>query len=191
MDNEKIKEISKKVILTVLLAGGIAIAFTSPQFGYKMLPQLIRYFSWKVKNKKNKKKIYDIFYQLRRDGLVKMEYRGKQLHISLTGEGKKKAGRYQIDNLKIKKPRKWDKRWRILIFDIQEKQRIKRDALRGKLKELGLFKLQDSVWVCPYNFKNEMEMLRAFFGLTKKEMKIIVASDIEEEIVIKDFFRLK
>ncbi len=91
-----------------------------------------------------------------------MDYRGKQLYITLTPEGRKEVGKYQIDDLEIKKPLRWDKKWRILIFDIKEKNKIKREALRGKIKQLGLYPLQKSVWVCPYKFYKEMDMLRRF-----------------------------
>jgi CRISPR-associated endonuclease Cas2 len=119
-----------------------------------------------------------------------MEYRGKQLYISLTKEGKKKAGRYQIDDLKIAKPSRWDGKWRLLIFDIEDKQKLKREALRGKLKELGLFQLQKSVWICPYFFRKEIGILRQFFGFTLKEMKVITALEIEGDREARQYFRL-
>ena len=86
---------------------------------------------------------------------------------------------------------RWDKKWRILIFDIKEKNKIKREALRGKIKQLGLYPLQKSVWVCPYKFFKEMDMLRRFFGLQKDEMKTITASEIEDDKNIRSFFGLK
>jgi DNA-binding transcriptional regulator PaaX len=128
---------------------------------------------------------------LKNKGLLKMEYQGKQLHISLSEEGKKVAEKHQIDDLKIRKPKKWDKNWRILIFDIKEKKKIKREALRGKIIEFGLFQLQKSVWVYPYDFQKEIELLRNFFGLTDEEMQIVIASRIENDKTAKLFFGLK
>lgn len=185
------KEITKIILKGILLAGGIAVASTSPYFVSRVLPKIIKYARYRQKQKEfEKKNFYNVFYRLKRQGLVKMEYRGKQLYISLTKEGKKKAGRYQIDDLKIKKPLQWDKKWRVLIFDIKEESRTKREALRGKIKELGLYQLQKSVWVCPYNFFKEMDLLRRFFGLKNDEMKIITASEIEDDRNIKSLFGL-
>jgi DNA-binding transcriptional regulator PaaX len=154
------------------------------------LPKLIKYFAWKIKNKTDKKKACDVFSRLCRQGIVRMEYKGRQLHISLTEEGKKKAGKYQIDDLEIKKLKKWDKKWHILIFDIQNKKKIKREALRGKIKELGLYQLQKSVWIYPYDFQKEIVLLRNFFGLTKDEMKTIVASEVEDDKNVRIFFKV-
>jgi CRISPR/Cas system-associated endoribonuclease Cas2 len=186
------KEITKIILKGILLAGGIAVASTSPYFVSRVLPKVIKYARYRQKQKAlEKKKFYNVFYRLKKEGFIKMEYRGKQLYINLTEEGKEKVGKYQIDDLKIKKPLRWDKKWRVLIFDVEEKNRIKREALRGKLKELRLYQLQKSVWVCPYDFFKEMDMLRRFFGLKNFEMKIITASEIEDDGNIKTFFGLK
>lgn len=182
-----------KIILKGLLYGGgfVALSIASPTFPAKIFPQLIKWARYEMKKRQyRKRRFYNAFYYLKKQGLVNMEYRGKQLYITLTKEGKRKAGRYQIDDLEIKKPAKWDGKWRILIFDIEDRHKVKREALRGKLKELGLFQLQKSVWVCPYHFRKEVDILRRFFGLNLKEMKIITASAIEGDQEAKQHFRL-
>jgi hypothetical protein len=182
-----------KIILKGLLYGGgfVALSIASPTFPAKIFPQLIKWARYELKKKQYKKrKFYNAFYYLKKQDLVNMEYRGKQLYISLTKEGKKKAGRYQIDDLKIAKPSRWDGKWRLLIFDIEDKQKLKREALRGKLKELGLFQLQKSVWICPYFFRKEIGILRQFFGFTLKEMKVITALEIEGDREARQYFRL-
>ncbi|EKE10949.1 MAG: hypothetical protein ACD_15C00170G0001 [uncultured bacterium] len=120
-----------------------------------------------------------------------MDYKKGQLFISLTKEGREKAKKYDIDFLEIKKPKKWDRKWRILIFDIADKHRVKREALRGKIKELGLFQLQKSVWICPYEFFKEVAVMRDFFGLSNEEMQIITATSIENDHDARIFFNLK
>ncbi|UMX47640.1 MAG: hypothetical protein L7H18_04315 [Candidatus Nealsonbacteria bacterium DGGOD1a] len=141
-------------------------------------------------DKDSGKKFYNAFYYLKKRGLVKVVYRGNQMYIYLTDEGKKKAGKYKINDLKIKTAKKWDRKWRILIFDIANKQGTKREALRGKIKELGLYQLQKSVWVCPYEFAKEMQLLRDFFGLESQEMKIITAIQIEDDAPLRRHFRI-
>jgi len=182
-----------KSILKVLLAAGlITVACASPRFSRVMMAHLLN--SEKRKNGlsgKDRKKYYNAFYYLKRNKLLDIEYRGNQMYFSLTDQGKKKAGRYKIDELEIKKQQQWDKKWRVLIFDIQDIHKAKREALRGKLKELGLFQLQKSVWVCPYEFKKEMDILRDFFGLDTGEMKVISASEIEADEAIRKYFNLK
>jgi len=188
------KNISKKILKGILVGGAFAVASTSPIFARKLIPALIKDFEFEQKRKRKREELdrfYNSFYYLRKKGLLKMEYRGKQLYVSLSDEGKLLAKKYSIDELKIKKPKHWDKKWRILIFDIEERYRSKREMLRGKLKELGLYQLQKSVWVCPYQFQEEVEILRNFFGFNGEEMTMIIASEIEKERELKNFFNLK
>lgn len=185
------KAITRMILKGILLGGAIVVASTSPYFVSRVLPRLLKYGAHKSKNKNQKKEVYDIFYQLKNRNLIQFEQRGKQIYINLTEEGKRKAGKYQIDNLEIKKPKKWDAKWRILIFDIKDREKIKREALRGKIKEMGLFQLQKSVWVCPYDFQKEADILRSFFGLKKEEMQMITASEIEDDRKAKTFFKIK
>ena len=61
----------------------------------------------------------------------------------LLKKGNEKAGWMQIDDLKIAKPKKWDKKWRLVIFDIAQIEKIYREELfRGKLKKLGFLSLK-------------------------------------------------
>jgi len=181
--------LSKEILKTFLIAGGIIIASTSPYFLTRFLPKLIKHVSYRLScRKKKNRKFTNAFYYLRSKGFIKIENRKEQIYISLTEEGRKKAGKYQIDELKISKPRKWDKKWRVLIFDIQDKHKIKREALRGKIKELGLYQLQKSVWIYPYKFQKEIKLLRDFFGLNNNEIKVITATEIEDDHAIQEFF---
>ena len=96
----------------------------------------------------------------------------------------------QIDSLKIKKPKKWDKKWRVVVFDIVELKKIRREAFRGKLKELGFRPLQKSVWVHPFNCKDEIALLRRFFGLSENDIRLITANKIEKDKELKSLFKL-
>jgi len=176
--------IVRDLFYSLAVGGAVAIALTSPYFLVNLLK---KYPTWK---KYPKKKVYDNFYLLRKRGYIKLERKNNQIYISLTQEGKKKAGLFQIDDLKIKKPKKWDRKWRVLIFDIAQLKKIYREALRGKLKVLGFYQLQKSVWVHPFDCKAEIKMLKDFFGLSDREIRLIVAENIGEYGEIKKFFKM-
>jgi len=80
----------------------------------------------------------------------------------------------------------WDGKWRLLIFDVEQSERWKRDALRDFLSRLECVLLQKSVWVHPYDCRAEIEVLREFLGLSEKHLKYI-----EANITGKDADRLK
>ena len=179
------QEISKEVLIWLLYAGAITLAATSPYF----MPSLLkRYVRWrKYKNKK----IYDAFYRFKKQGLINIEKSNHQVYISLTERGKEKAGKYQIDDLFIKKQKKWDNKWRIIIFDIPENSKIKREAFRGKIKELGFYPLQKSVWIYPYPCQKELKLLQDFFNFPVKNFRLIEANNIGDDGFLRKHFNLK
>jgi len=79
---------------------------------------------------------------------------------SLTKEGREKL----IRILPFwHEPKKWDGKWYLVIFDIPEKIRLKRDIFREDLRKLGFGQLQASVWISPYNYLNNiLEIIRFY-----------------------------
>ncbi len=178
-------EIVKDIFKGLAITGAIYIAAGSPYFALNIGKAI------KDLRKHNKKKVYDSFYNLKRQGYIRAKYTKGQIYISLTEKGKRKAGWLQIDELKIKKPKKWDKKWRIAMFDIAELKRNHREAFRGKLKELGFYQFQKSVWIHPFDCGDEISLLRDFFGLTKKDIRLLVAENIEGDKEFKEVFKLR
>lgn len=53
--------------------------------------------------------------------------------------------------------RPWDGLWRVVIYDIPEKQNLLRDRLRRELRRLGYKFMQKSVWLTPWPVEEELE----------------------------------
>ncbi|MBI2041945.1 MAG: hypothetical protein HYT20_02925 [Candidatus Nealsonbacteria bacterium] len=177
-------EIVKDIFRGLAITGAISVAVTSPYFIQNLL------YSRKKFKKYPKQRVSSTFDRLRREGLILIQKRNSQIYISLTAEGRKKAGMFQIDALNIKRNKKWDGKWRLLSFDIPEKRKIVREALRGKLKELGFCPFQKSIWIYPYNCVPEIELLKTFFGLPDREAQLIVAENINQNDDWKKVFNL-
>ncbi|KKW10829.1 MAG: Transcriptional regulator, PaaX family protein [Parcubacteria group bacterium GW2011_GWA2_49_9] len=184
-------EVTKLILQSIFVAGVIIIAASSPSFVGQVLPRILNSSSKDWYYNKNRKKYSTSFYGLRSKGFDICKYRNKQLHITLSRKGRKLAEKYSINDLKIKQPEKWDGYWRVLIFDVKEKQKLKREALRGKFKDLGFYQLQKSVWVYPYECQREVNVLRGFFILSEDELNIITATKIENDYRVRHYFKLK
>jgi DNA-binding transcriptional regulator PaaX len=178
-------EIVKDILIWLLLGGVFVVASTSPYFAQNIIK------SFRRMKKYPRKKLRDTFYNLKKQNVINFYYKGNQLYMSLTEKGKKLAGWLQIDALRIKKPKRWDGKWRIVMFDIAQLKKLYREVLRGKLKELGFQLFQKSVWIIPYDCKDEIDLLKTFFGLTNKEIKLIIAEDIDNDSEWKNKFRLQ
>jgi len=87
--------------------------------------------------------------------------------ITLTEAGKQRYERRQFDTLQIQTPKHWDKKWRIVMFDIPEQHKAARNSLNWKLKQLGFKQLQRSVWVHPFPCLPEVELIKSTYGIEK------------------------
>lgn len=177
-------EIVKDVLRWLMISGVVYIAASSPYF----IRNLIKAF--KYSKKYPNKRVYDTFYRLEKEGCIQIKKENEQIYISLTNKGKKKAGWLQVDKLRIKEPKKWDGKWRVVVFDIIELKKFHREAFRGKLKELGFRPMQKSVWIHPFNCRDEINLLRDFFGLTEKDLRLLVVESIGEDKELRDLFNL-
>lgn len=151
--------IIKQRILLLLMTGA-ALGFSYSPGGYfKILKECRK--SWKEINRQLLWRRIREFYE---DRLVEFnEHKDGSVTVVLTENGRKRALRYDFENMNIKIPNFWDGLWHIVIFDIPEKRKAAREALRRKLKELGLIELQKSVFVFPHECKDEIEFVAEFF----------------------------
>lgn len=177
-------EIVKDILLWLAIGGAVAMSASSPYFGMNLIKSFL-------KGKRHKpKSTINAFSRLYKQGCIALEKKHHQYYISLTPEGRKKAGIYQINALEIRRPKQWDHKWRIVIFDIPHRNRFVREVLRGTLKQLGFRLLQKSVWVHPFACKDEIDLLCSLFGLTSQEVRLITAQDIGETTNLKKVFHL-
>ena len=123
-------------------------------------------------------------------GLIRLVMRegGKRSYV-LTEKGKLCAEEIMNDAPGNPETRRWDGKWRIVIFDIWEKRRVKRDALRRILKRNGFSRLQSSVWVTPYDCEEMISFVRAEHTLGRS-LVYIIADEIENDGALRVCYKL-
>jgi|GEM_PF-543616 len=110
--------------------------------------------------------------------------------LHLTEKGRKRAGSFRIDTLLTRKPRHWDGKWRMIVFDIPEKQRKGRDAIRHKLKALNFFQLQESVWIYPYECRLAVQHLADYYNV-KPHVHFAIVDAFDQEEVARKCYGIK
>ncbi|MEK7128557.1 MAG: hypothetical protein AAB933_03280 [Patescibacteria group bacterium] len=90
--------------------------------------------------------------------------------------------------VKIKR-RKWDGKWRVVVFDVWENTRSKRDALRYEIKNFGFIQLQRSVWIYPYPCEEFIELLKSSLSFGKN-IRYMVLEKLDHDDKLKKFFKL-
>ena len=118
----------------------------------------------------------------------KKNYEGSIL-VSLTEKGMLRAINYRFRRLEHKKE-KWDGRWRMVSFNIPENCRKGRDALRYRLKMAGFYKLQESIFIYPYECEKEVRDFVRLFKM-EKYIRFGVLDSIDNSQHIAEFFKLK
>jgi len=117
---------------------------------------------------KSKQKYYDCIYKLKRDGLIEEKTKENKKFFILTPLGKNKLKILKNKRKEEIPPSNYHKensdKLTIIIFDIPEKERRKRDWLRSVLKNLGFQMVQKSVWLgkvkIPQQFLEDLNNLQ-------------------------------
>lgn len=174
----------RKILL--LLQAGIALGLSgSPRRYFRILKRVRK--EWSAINREA---LHQAIRKLYASKLIDArDNRDGSTTVVLTDAGKQKVLRYKIDEMRIKRPEKWDKRWRIILFDVPERMRKIRDALRHHLRQLGCYEFQKSVFVHPFECRNEIDFIIEFYH-ARPFVRFIVADEIDNALHLKNKFRL-
>ncbi len=172
-----------KVILSVLAVLGVLVVAA-------MAPNIFQVFGgYKRSRRYSDKQLKNAFYALKRRGFIEIiKEEDEKTKVRLTKKGKEYIKEFSIDNLIIPKPKKWDKKWRVVIFDIPNKFNKARLALRNKIRELGFYKLQKSVWIYPYPCEDEILFVANVFNI-EPFIEVLTVESLLHEDKIKKIFR--
>ena len=124
-----------------------------------------------------------------RNRLIKngyLKYQNGKLTITERGE------RYLMKEIiyeKLKNKKKWDGKWRVLIFDIPERKKTMREYIRHNSISIGFMRLQDSVWIYPYDCEDLITLLKADLKIGKDVLYMIVEA-LEYDKPVKSYFGL-
>lgn len=98
-------------------------------------------------------------------------------------------GEYFFDEvLKVLKTRStWDKKWRLVMFEIPETNRALRDKLRRNLSALGLGILQAGVWISPQPIVDEIKEIdkKLDLGTQMKYFEVAATPNLNQQIINK------
>ena len=109
----------------------------------------------------NYSNLYKTVRQLRIKGYIETPKDGKKILLKLTDKG-----RQEIILKKLLEDKSWDGKWRVVIFDVPEKHRLLRDALRSQLRQFQFKPWQKSVWAGRKNVTHELRRFVHEAGLS-------------------------
>ncbi|MBP7770746.1 MAG: hypothetical protein KA066_02435 [Candidatus Pacebacteria bacterium] len=118
--------------------------------------------------------------------------RGGKVTKTSSGYRITKSGELELTRRKFEKYQfhtkfVWDKKWRVICFDIPEKRKHVRHLLQRKLVEIGCYRLQDSVFVTPHKSGEILKLAHDAFFLHKYVRGMVVTQIDDEQALLARF----
>lgn len=177
-------DIQRMILGIVGIAGLMSLALVAPN-AIQMLQLLNKKNSFRYRSAHY---INGIVGKLQKKDWVWIEKRGGQSFLRLTQKGEWELLKYKLREKTLEK-KKWDGKWRLVIFDVKEFKRGVRDIIRENIVSFGFVRLQNSVWVYPYDCEDVIVLLKAHCHIGKEVLYLIVEK-IENDTWLKEKFSL-
>lgn len=178
--NPKVKDILK--VLGV--AGFIAASLIMPGLPKILTP------TYKSQQKHwghfNKRRLKAALRRLQQNGVIEESEQAGEIIFKITEKGRLKLFKYRLEELTLNE-RSWDRKWRLVAYDIPKVKKNQAEAFRTLLKKMNFLQLQKSLWLTPYSCTNEIEFLKKLYNLTN-HVTILTISRLEGESEYRKYF---
>jgi len=186
----KYGEIVKGILMALTEANRAASTKVHPNI-YVIIDEIYKYIKERSKAKIPKHKIRRALRVLEKKNILYLEKEEDRVYVHIKDKKNVIIQKYSLKAfLDFKrKTKKWEGKWFLVIFDVPEEQKNKRDYMRRFLIDLGFYPYQKSVYIFPYECEKEVKLIKEIVEGTHY-MKYIIAEKIEDEDHIKTFFKL-
>lgn len=179
-----------KIVLMIVATGTVAFGGAIVPGIFKIIESFREMNSISSQKTYSKRQIESALNNLKKRKFIKViKEKNGRVKIKLTNKGKKRFLELSLDSVKIKKPPKWDGKWRIVVFDIPVELNHGREALRNKMKNLGFKQLQKSVWIIPWECEDEILFVAEVYKV-EKYIEIITAESILHSKEFRQVFKI-
>lgn len=183
----ELKEIVYSAVGLSVLVGGTVLVTPNFPVVFGVVLKLVREIKGETVPKS---KVKRVLRSMQKKKILDIDYQGDEVIVKIKNMYDTDVIRYSVKELlALKKKRKWRGKWTLVMFDVPEKERVKRTALRNMLVSVGFYSYQKSVYVFPYECKREVELLKKILD-GKSYIRYIVAEKIEGEARLKQHFGL-
>jgi hypothetical protein len=191
---QKLRNVGEVLLALTAVAGMLTVAAVAPN-ALQLIDKLPwarkTYRSLLSKNRDQEKAVARAFYYIKQNSYVKLITKGENVQIKITSKGRKKIKAMNFTSLAVPKS-KWDGKWWFVLADIPTKEfKNSADLFREKLKAMHFYSLQRTVWVYPFDPRDEVDFVSAYFGI-ERFVTVLQASlvDPDDQKKLKNYFKL-
>lgn len=140
---------------------------------------------WKHMDKRaRERELRRVVSYMKSNQLLEGDYRHG---LQITKKGRQRLEKSKIDNLRVKPLQNWDKKWRLVIYDIPESHKPGRNALISKLTRLGFYQLQRSAWLHPFPCRQVITELTSYYKVNNYVSYLLVSKIDNQKALIRRF----
>ncbi|HAE36371.1 MAG: PaaX domain protein [Candidatus Nomurabacteria bacterium GW2011_GWF2_35_66] len=147
-------------------------------------------FSDIFKTARQKYQYSETVNRMEKKGLIQFVNKYGELKITISPKGHRIIKSLMLSDYKqIKRPVKWDGKWRMVMFDIPEDKTKLRNIIRFHLKKIGFLQVQGSVWVYPYPCEEIITIIKTNFNFDD-EIIYATINSFDKDLKFKKLFKL-
>ena len=167
----------RKIIQGIGLGFLVIVALTSPNLPRVLIPLIKR---------RGQKEFRKLLKKLEEKRVVYLS--GEK--IRLTKKGRKLLDEIYLSEFKITKSDKWDGHWRLVSYDVPEIYKNSRNIFRQVLENNGFCQIHKSLWVSPYDCKEEIAVFCKNLNMTK-DVIVMTTDHLPNQNDMVEHFGLK
>ncbi|MDP1690298.1 MAG: CRISPR-associated endonuclease Cas2 [bacterium] len=180
----RLQAFQQGLLAAVAIGGVVLIAATIPNAA-----QLLRFMPGYKKGARFNYQAKNALGRLAAKGLITFEKREGKRYARVTEAGEQLLELESMRDKSKTRPKRWDGRWRVVLFDIPERRRKVRNQLRIFMQEYGFVRLQDSAWIYPYDCEDLIALAKANFRIGVDALYMIV-EQLERDEHLREHFAL-
>jgi len=190
-DLERLSNVAQVILAIVGVLGVATVALIAPN----VLSAAGKLFAFKKSRhgsfKEKQEKIAKAFYYLKKSGAIRLKAEKTGIKVWLTQLGKKKFKKQKINACFVKKQAGWNGKWWLVAADIPTiEYRKAADMFRRKIKHMGFYSLQRTLWIYPFDPIQEVQFVADYYGISRfLTIMEINRMDIQDEDLLKKFFK--
>lgn len=174
----------KDVLLLLGITGFVVASIVLPGLPLALKPFLKKdYKKW---GHFNKRRLKSELQRLKSTGIIEEFTEEGEIVFRLTEKGKQKLFKYKLEDMVLKSGN-WDRKWRLVIYDIPKGYKNQADAFRRLIKKMELLQIQKSVYLTPYPCKDEIDFLKTMYEIGDY-VTVLTVSGIESEEAYRKYF---
>lgn len=145
--------------------------------------QVLDIFDPKGRTQRNK--IWKAIKYLEQQERIRIQEENGVRTLKLTKRGQVALNDLSVEELSVRRPRMWDRKWRMVMFDIPMYRSRNRIPFREKIQDLGFEMYQKSVFVYPYECREEVILVAEHYGVRE----YIRYATVEEMSNMREFVK--